>query len=127
MDENFFRFDIDDAIDIKNKQESSQSQKTQNVTNINKNNNKNHLFLINSTKKITTKTSRVYEKNNGLESQKEINKKPYKVDDYLNFDFKAKNKKESKEIQENFELENLSSDNEVYEIIKKAQIGVIFY
>ena len=127
MNKNFFKFDIDDAVDIKNKQESNQPQKTQNTINVNKKNNANHLFLINSAKKTTIKTSCVYEKNNGLESQKEINKKPYKVDDYLNFDFKAKNKKESKEIQENFELKNLSSDNEVYEIIKKAQIGVIFY
>ena len=123
MDKNFFKFDIDDAVQLNDSKELEMSEKLQNTIKNIKKDDFNKVFCV-KTAKYNSVSIGMYEKNKGLDAQRKLNQNPCKVDDYLNFDFKAKNKF-LKEDTSN--IDEFISDAEVEEIIKKTQIGVIFY
>ena len=126
MDKNFFSFDIDDEV-LKQSEDNNTSKKVQISDDLLKKNDEKPLFCIKHTKK-TSQTNQWFEKNKGLGEQKTINKNLCLVDDYLNFDFRAKQKSEALSKLNELEL-NLSviQDKEVENVLERAHIGVIFY
>lgn len=132
MDKNFFKFDIDDEILMSSeKQEVAITQKSQSKDVFNKKNIQNNNFFCFKKNNGVLKQIEGYEKKSGLENQKKINSNICLVDDYVNFDFRAK-QKASLELAEinnsNLNIINLSeTDKEVGDVLTKAHIGVIFY
>lgn len=130
MDKKFFMFDIDDEIK-QIKSENENMQKTQNSINssekICKNDEKVNIFVNNH---IKSKASSSYEKQTGLKQQREIKSNIREISDFVNFDFRAKEKELEKliDIHQNINLSTIQiTDEEVEKVIEKAQIGVIFY
>ena len=124
MDKNFFSFDIDDEV-LKQSEDNIISEKVQKSDNLVAKSDEKSLFCIKHTKKSNS-TKQWFEKNRGLGEQKTINKNLCLVDDYLNFDFRAKQKAE--ELERLKELNSIAiQDKEVEDVLEKAHIGVIFY
>ncbi len=124
MDKNFFKFDIDDEISTK-QTASYENKKVQNTSKNIEKSTQNGLFIIKNAKSSAKEQKTGYEKCSGLLSQRELNQTPFKVDDYLNFDFKARLKDSQPDCDQIEKVQIL--DKEVEKIIEKAQIGVIFY
>ena len=134
MDKNFFRFDIDDEVlSVNMANISSQTNKIEKKE-PKKTANEDNFFCIRGSRKVLSASKKGYEKQSGLQTKKDINPNLFRVEDYINFDFRARNKKlENIEIKTEI-ISELSSQNsvevvdeEVENVIEKAQIGVIFY
>lgn len=136
MDKNFFRFDIDDAVS------SVTPEELQNETPLNDNlmkkkeqKDKDFIGIISSKKSVTAVSKKGYEIKGGLEIQKEISSNILNVDDYVNFDFRQKNKLVTKtfgndisKLSQEIDNKNIAFiDKEVAEVIQKTQIGIIFF
>lgn len=132
MDKNFFKFDIDDEVLAANAAEMP-SEKEIIKNKIQKETDYENLFCLRAPKKSFSKQNKGFDKQVGLESKREINPNLCQVEDYINFDFRAR----KKNLQENsIQTEIISGlsnklndavDLEVKNVIEKAQIGVIFY
>lgn len=135
MDKNFFRFDIDDEVLSSNLEKSTSQNVHEKIKETSKAVQNENFFWFKGSKKGTSVSKTGYEKKKGRMVKREINPNLFQVEDYINFDFRAKNKKI--EIEENKSqidnqlqkdiIDNFIGDEEVKDVIEKAQIGVIFY
>jgi len=131
MNKTFFKFDIDDELLKVNLEKDNTPQKVQNIAkNTEKAINNGDFLQIKGAKLRKHKNKDSYEKQIGLQQQKQINQNLFKVDDYINFDFKAKTKHlEEIEMLANqaAKAQEIAEDNEINGVINRAHIGVIFY
>lgn len=135
MDKNFFRFDIDDEVLMAQADEQPSQKIQETKKESSKASNNENFFCLKGSKRGTGNPKTGYEKQEGRTIQREINPNLFQVDDYINFDFRAKHKKidiEENQTEITAELSNeiinnLLEDKEVENVVKKAQIGVIFY
>ena len=132
MDKNFFKFDIDDEILMSSeKQEVTTTQKSQNEDVFNKKTIQNDNFFCFKRNSGVLRQIEGYEKKSGLANQKKINSNICEVDDYINFDFRAKQKASLELAKIQNQIPNAlilsESDKEVEDVLTKAHIGVIFY
>lgn len=134
MDKNFFKFDIDDAILISETNKDISLEKVQNTNEKCEKELQNDGLLC-FKGKLNTKSVNGYEKKLGLSTKREINPNLCEVEDYINFDFKIRNKKINELLDNNIENiaqtfsnfnEDVLKDAEVENVLLKAHIGVIF-
>ena len=135
MDKKFFKFDIDDEILLNGKNKNTSLKKVQNNTKTIIKTDLNDTFLCFKSSKAK-QNNNAYEKNLGLSVQRKINPNLCEVEDYINFDFKIRDKKMQESIQNGFAEKFANSlyslhgdiykDAEVESVMNRAHIGVIF-
>ena len=127
MDKNFFKFDIDDEVVSSAEQSISAPEKMQSIERNDRKQLKNDNFICLKHKSLKIKCNFGYEKTNGLVNQKTISSNISLVEDYINFDFRSKNKIIEENQNEKSSIIEYLNDKEVEDVVSKAHIGVIFY